>query len=119
MGEEDIAEVVAMMTGIPVKKVAQSENKKLVNMAENLKSSIIGQDEAVKLIAEAMRRIRGGLAEKNKPISFLFLGPTGVGKTEAAKSLARIYYRGEAHIVSLDISDFADEEGRKRLLETI
>ena len=83
VNEEDIAEVVAMMTGIPVKKVAQSENKKLVNMAESMKAAIIGQDEAVLKITKAIQRNRVGLKDPKKPIgTFIFLGPSGVGKTE-------------------------------------
>ena len=117
VGEEDIAEVVAMMTGIPVKKVAQSENKKLVNMAENLKSSIIGQDEAVVKITKAIQRNRVGLKDPKKPIgTFIFLGPSGVGKTETAKALARFLFDTEDALVRIDMSEYMEKFTVSRLI---
>lgn len=92
VNEENIAEVVAMMTGIPVKKVAQSESKKLVNMADDMKKSIIGQDEVVVKIVKAIQRNRVGLKDPKKPIgTFIFLGPTGVGKTEYGQGLESLF----------------------------
>jgi ATP-dependent Clp protease ATP-binding subunit ClpC len=115
--EDDIAEVVAMMTGIPVKKVAQSESKKLVNMAETLKQAIIGQDEAVQKIVKAIQRNRVGLKDPKKPIgSFIFLGPTGVGKTEMAKALARFLFDSEEALVRLDMSEYMEKFTVSRLI---
>ena len=89
VGEDDIAEVVAMMTGIPTRRIAQSEGNKLVGMADELRKGVIGQDDAIKKITRAIQRNRVGLKDPKKPIgSFIFLGPTGVGKTELAKVLS-------------------------------
>ena len=115
--EEDIAEVVAMITGIPVKRVAQSESKKLVNMTEDLKSVIIGQDEAIKRITKAIQRNRVGLKDPSKPIgTFIFLGPTGVGKTELAKALARYLFDTEDALVRIDMSEYMEKFTVSRLI---
>lgn len=115
--EEDIAEVVAMMTGIPVKKVAQSESKRLVNMAEDLKKQVIGQDEAVSKITKAIQRNRVGLKDPKKPIgSFIFLGPTGVGKTELAKALARYMFDSEDALIRIDMSEYMEKFSISRLI---
>ncbi len=117
VGEEDIAEVVAMMTGIPVSKVAQSESKKLVNMAEDLRKQVIGQDDAVEKITRAIQRNRVGLKDPKKPIgSFIFLGPTGVGKTELAKSLARYMFDTEDALVRIDMSEYMEKFSISRLI---
>ncbi|MGB3198499.1 MAG: ATP-dependent Clp protease ATP-binding subunit [Saprospiraceae bacterium] len=117
VNEEDIAEVVAMMTGIPVKKVAQSENKKLVNMAESMKAAIIGQDEAVLKITKAIQRNRVGLKDPKKPIgTFIFLGPSGVGKTETAKALARFLFDTEDALVRIDMSEYMEKFTVSRLI---
>ncbi|MBK9272702.1 MAG: ATP-dependent Clp protease ATP-binding subunit [Saprospiraceae bacterium] len=115
--EDDIAEVVAMMTGIPVKKVAQSESKKLVNMGDSIKNSIIGQDEAVTKIVKAIQRNRVGLKDPKKPIgSFIFLGPTGVGKTEMAKALARFMFDSDDALIRLDMSEYMEKFTVSRLI---
>ncbi|MBI5917515.1 MAG: ATP-dependent Clp protease ATP-binding subunit [Bacteroidetes bacterium] len=115
--EEDIAEVVSMMTGIPVKRVAQSESKKLVNMADDIKKMIIGQDDAVKKIVKAIQRNRVGLKDPKKPIgSFIFLGPTGVGKTELAKSLARYLFDSADALIRIDMSEYMEKFSISRLI---
>jgi ATP-dependent Clp protease ATP-binding subunit ClpC len=115
--EEDIAEVVAMMTGIPVKKVAQSESKRLVTMSDDLKQQVIGQDEAVAKITKAIQRNRVGLKDPKKPIgSFIFLGPTGVGKTELAKALARYMFDSEDSLIRIDMSEYMEKFSISRLI---
>ena len=115
--EEDIAEVVSMMTGIPVKRVAQSESNKLVGMTEDLKKVIIGQDEAIAKITKAIQRNRVGLKDPKKPIgSFIFLGPTGVGKTELAKALARYLFDTEDALVRIDMSEYMEKFSVSRLI---
>ena len=115
--EEDIAEVVAMMTGIPVKRVAQSESKKLVGMTDDLKKVIIGQDEAITKVSKAIQRNRVGLKDPSKPIgSFIFLGPTGVGKTELAKALARYLFDTEDALVRIDMSEYMEKFSVSRLI---
>lgn len=115
--EEDIAEVVAMMTGIPVSKVAQSESKRLVTMADDLKKQVIGQDEAALKITRAIQRNRVGLKDPKKPIgSFIFLGPTGVGKTELAKSLARYMFDSEDSLIRIDMSEYMEKFSISRLI---
>ncbi len=117
VNEEDIAEVVSMMTGIPVKRVAQSESKKLVNMADDIKKMIIGQDEAVLKIVKAIQRNRVGLKDPKKPIgSFIFLGPTGVGKTELAKSLARYLFDSDDALIRIDMSEYMEKFSISRLI---
>ncbi|HKK79050.1 MAG TPA: ATP-dependent Clp protease ATP-binding subunit [Phaeodactylibacter sp.] len=115
--EEDIAEVVSMMTGIPVKRVAQSESRKLVGMDGDLKNVIIGQNEAIDKITRAIQRNRVGLKDPTKPIgSFIFLGPTGVGKTELAKALARYIFDSEDALVRLDMSEYMEKFSVSRLI---
>ncbi len=115
--EDDIAEVVAMMTGIPVKRVAQSESKKLVGMTDDLKKVIIGQDEAILKVSKAIQRNRVGLKDPSKPIgSFIFLGPTGVGKTELAKALARYLFDTEDALVRIDMSEYMEKFSVSRLI---
>src|SRR5690606_13947828 len=93
VAEDNVAEVVSMMTGIPVQRVSQSDSQKLLNMAEAVKGRIIGQDDAVQKLVKAIQRTRAGLEDPKQPIgSFIFLGPTGVGKTELAKELARFMF---------------------------
>ncbi len=115
--EEDIAEVVAMMTGIPVQRVAQSESGKLVGMGGDLKEAIIGQDEAIEKITKAIQRNRVGLKDPSKPIgSFIFLGPTGVGKTELAKALARYIFDSEDSLIRIDMSEYMEKFTVSRLI---
>jgi len=115
--EEDIAEVVSMMTGIPVQRVAQSESNKLVKMSEDLKGAIIGQDQAIAKITKAIQRNRVGLKDPSKPIgSFIFLGPTGVGKTELAKALARYIFDSEDALIRIDMSEYMEKFSISRLI---
>ncbi len=115
--EDDIAEVVSMMTGIPVRKVGQSESKKLVTMADDIRKMVIGQDEAVLKMAKAIQRNRVGLKDPRKPIgSFIFLGPTGVGKTELARALARYLFDTEDALVRIDMSEYMEKFTVSRLI---
>jgi ATP-dependent Clp protease ATP-binding subunit ClpC len=115
--ENDIAEVVAMMTGIPVQRVAQSESTKLLNMEEELKKRVIGQDEAVETITRAIRRTRAGLKDPNRPIgSFMFLGPTGIGKTHLAKVLAEYLFERNDALIRIDMSEYMEKFSVSRLV---
>jgi ATP-dependent Clp protease ATP-binding subunit ClpC len=117
VNDEDIAEVVSMMTGIPVKRVAQSESNKLIHMTDDLQKEIIGQDEAIIKITKAIQRNRVGLKDPKKPIgSFIFLGPTGVGKTELAKALARYMFDSEDSLVRIDMSEYMEKFSVSRLI---
>ncbi len=117
VGEEDIAEVVSMMTGIPVKRVAQSESKKLIGMEKDLQEVVIGQNQAITKITKAIQRNRVGLKDPSKPIgSFIFLGPTGVGKTELAKALARYLFDTEDALVRIDMSEYMEKFSVSRLI---
>ena len=117
VNDEDIAEVVAMMTGIPVKRVAQSESKKLVQMSKKKKKQVIGQDEAVSKITKAIQRNRVGLKDPKKPIgTFIFLGPTGVGKTELARALARYMFDTEDALIRIDMSEYMEKFSISRLI---
>ena len=115
--DDDVAEVVAMMTGIPVQRVAQHESKRLSGMAKEMKSHIIGQDEAVDKIVKAIQRNRAGLKDPRKPIgSFIFLGPTGVGKTQLAKELARALFDSEDNLIRIDMSEYMEKFAVSRLV---
>lgn len=115
--EENVAEVIAMMTGIPVNRVAQNEGKKLLGMEDELKGRIIGQDTAVKKLVKAIQRTRVGLKDPKKPIgSFIFLGPTGVGKTELAKVLASYLFDKEDALVRIDMSEYMEKFSVSRLV---
>jgi ATP-dependent Clp protease ATP-binding subunit ClpB len=115
--EQDVAEVVAKWTGIPVTRLMEGEVEKLVHMEERLHDRVIGQDEAVSAVANALRRSRAGLSDPDRPIgSFLFLGPTGVGKTELAKSLAEFMFDTEQAIVRLDMSEYMEKHTVARLI---
>lgn len=117
VAEDDIAEVVAMMTGIPVKRVAQSESHRLISMESDLAKVIIGQDEAIKQVVKAIRRNRVGLKDPKKPIgTFIFLGPTGVGKTELAKALARYMFDSEDALIRIDMSEYMEKFSVSRLI---
>ena len=116
VSEDDIADVVAMMTGIPVRKVAQSENEKILGMEDELKKRLVGQDEAIHILCKAIRRTRAGLKDPNRPIgSFIFLGPTGVGKTQLAKELARYLFEKDDALIRLDMSEFMEKFAVSRL----
>ncbi|MFC3199425.1 ATP-dependent Clp protease ATP-binding subunit [Parapedobacter deserti] len=115
--EDNVAEVVSMMTGIPVQRVGQSDSQKLLGMAESMKGRIIGQDEAVKKLVKAIQRTRAGLKDPKKPIgSFIFLGPTGVGKTELAKELARFMFDSEDSLIQIDMSEYMEKFAISRLV---
>ena len=115
--EADIAEVVSMWTGIPVSQLAQEETERLLHMEEELKKHIVGQEEAIEAIAKAVRRARAGLKDPRRPIgSFMFLGPTGVGKTELTKALARFLFGSEEVLVQLDMSEFMERHTASRLV---
>lgn len=117
VSEEDIAEVVAMMTGIPVSKVAQSESNKLLNMSQELKGAVVGQDEALVKVTKAIQRNRVGLKDPKKPIgTFIFLGPTGVGKTELAKAIARYMFDSEDSLIRIDMSEYMEKFSISRLI---
>ena len=115
--EEHVAEVVSMMCGIPVTKVSESETGKLVKMAESIRGKVIGQDEAVEKVVKAIQRNRAGLKDPNKPIgSFFFLGPTGVGKTQLAKVLAKFLFDSEDALVRIDMSEYMEKFSISRLV---
>jgi ATP-dependent Clp protease ATP-binding subunit ClpC len=115
--DEDVAEVIAMMTGIPMQRVAQNESDRLVNMEADLAGSVIGQDEAIKKVVKAIRRNRAGLKDPSKPIgSFIFLGPTGVGKTHLAKVLARYLFDSEDALMRVDMSEYMEKFAVSRLV---
>jgi len=115
--EEDIAQIVASWTGVPVQKLTESESAKLLNMEETLHQRLIGQDEAVKAVSRAIRRARVGLKNPNRPIaSFIFSGPTGVGKTELTKSLAAYFFGSEEAMIRLDMSEFMERHTVSKLI---
>src|SRR5690606_3859541 len=112
-----IAEVVSRSTGIPVTQLTQEERERLLRLEEHLHGRVVGQDEAVSAVAEAVRRARTGLAEPDRPIgSFLFLGPTGVGKTELARALAEALFGSEDRMVRLDMSEYQERHTVSRLV---
>ncbi len=117
LNEEDIAEVIATWTGIPVKKLTQDESEKLKNLEASLHKRVVGQNEAVESVARAIRRGRVGLKDPNRPIgSFLFMGPTGVGKTELSKALAEVLFGNEDCIVRIDMSEFMESHSVSKLI---
>jgi ATP-dependent Clp protease ATP-binding subunit ClpB len=117
VGAEEIAEVVSRATGIPVSKMMQGERDKLIQMEAKLHERVVGQDEAVRLVSDAIRRSRAGLSDPNRPYgSFLFLGPTGVGKTELCKALASFLFDTEEHLIRIDMSEFMEKHSVARLI---
>ena len=115
--KENVAEVVAMMTGVPVQRIAQNESDRLLQMDDELRGTVIGQDDAIKKIAKAIRRNRAGLKDPNKPIgSFIFLGPTGVGKTYLAKVLAKYLFDSEDTLIRIDMSEYMEKFAVSRLV---
>src|SRR5258708_21117745 len=115
--EEDVAEVVAKWTGIPVSKMLEGEMQKLVTMEERLSQRVIGQEEALTAVANAVRRARSGLQGPNRPIgSFIFLGPTGEGKTETARALAEFLFDDENAMVRIDMSEYMEKHTVARLI---
>ncbi len=117
VGEEDIAKIVSKWTGIPVGRLLEGEAKKLVTMEDRLKQRLIGQDDAVARVANAIRRSRAGLSDPNRPIgSFIFLGPTGVGKTELARALAEFLFDDEKALIRLDMSEYMEKHSVSRMI---
>ncbi len=117
VGAEEIAEVVSRATGIPVSKMMSGEREKLIHMEERLHSRVVGQDEAVGLVADAIRRARAGLSDPSRPTgSFLFLGPTGVGKTELTRALADFLFDSDEHMIRIDMSEFMEKHSVARLI---
>ncbi len=117
VGEEDVAEVVAKWTGIPVSRLLEGEIQKLVHMEERLRTRVVGQDEAIAAVSNAIRRARAGLQDPNRPLgSFLFLGPTGVGKTELARALAEFLFDDEDAMVRIDMSEYQERHTVSRLI---
>lgn len=117
VGEEDVAQVVSSWTGIPVQKLAQEESERLLKMEEILHERVVGQDEAVSAVARAIRRARAGLKDPSRPIgSFIFLGPTGVGKTELARALAEVLFGDEDAMVRIDMSEYMEKHTVSRLV---
>ena len=115
--EENVAEVIAMMTGIPVKRIGQSESKKLLTMEDDLKKRVIGQDKAIAKLSRAIQRTRAGLKDPNKPIgSFIFLGSTGVGKTELAKALSEYMFDNNESLIIIDMSEYMEKFAVTRLV---
>jgi ATP-dependent Clp protease ATP-binding subunit ClpB len=115
--EEDVAQVVSKWTGIPVSRLMEGEVEKLIHMEERLHERVVGQDEAVEAVSNALRRSRAGLSDPNRPIGvFLFLGPTGVGKTELARALAEFMFDSEQAIVRLDMSEYMEKHTVARLV---
>lgn len=117
VSEESVAEVVAMMSGIPVSRIAQAESARLIKMPEELQGKVIGQDDAIRKVVRAIQRNRAGLKDPNKPIgSFIFLGPTGVGKTELAKVLAKYLFDSEDALIRIDMSEYMEKFAVSRLI---
>jgi ATP-dependent Clp protease ATP-binding subunit ClpC len=117
VSEDNVAEVVSMMTGIPVQRVGQTDSAKLLNMYDKVAEKIIGQDDAIKKLTKAIQRTRAGLKDPKKPIgSFIFLGPTGVGKTELAKELARFMFDSDDSLIQIDMSEYMEKFAVSRLV---
>lgn len=117
VGEEDIAEVIEKWTGIPAKKMLLSERKKLMNLEEEIHKRVISQDEAIKAVAQTIRKARAGLKDPKRPVgSFLFLGPTGVGKTELAKTISEVLFESEDHLIRIDMSEYMEKHSVSRLI---
>src|SRR6187549_292031 len=117
VGDEEIAEVVAMWTGIPVTRISEQESARLLHMEDALHDRVIGQQEAIETVSKAVRRARAGLKDPKRPIgSFIFLGPTGVGKTELAKALAEFLFGSEDSLIKIDMSEFMERHNVSRLV---
>src|SRR5205085_6765825 len=117
IGEDDIARIVAKWTGIPVTKMMEGEIQKLVQMPERLKDRVVGQDEAIRLVSNAILRNRAGLSDPHRPIgSFIFLGPTGVGKTEVVRALAQYLFDSDKAMIRVDMSEYSEKHTVARMV---
>src|SRR5574340_1209947 len=117
VGEEEIAQIVSMWTGIPVMRIAQEESQRLLQMESALHARVIAQDEAIEKVSRAVRRARAGLKDPKRPIgSFIFMGPTGVGKTELARALAEFMFGSEDALIKIDMSEFMERHNVSRLV---
>ncbi|HOV91756.1 MAG TPA: ATP-dependent Clp protease ATP-binding subunit [Candidatus Kapabacteria bacterium] len=117
VSENDVSDIIAMMTGIPMNKIAQNEQDRLLKLEEALKKQVVGQDEAIEVLSKSIRRARSGLKDPRRPIgSFMFLGPTGVGKTELAKALARVLFDSEDALIRIDMSEYMEKFNVSRLV---
>ena len=117
MTEEEIAKIIERWTGIPVSRLMEGEREKLLHLEDTLHKRVIGQDEAVRVVSEAIQRSRAGIQDPNRPIgSFLFLGPTGVGKTELAKTLAETLFDDEKNLIRIDMSEYMEKFSVSRLI---
>ena len=117
IGSDEVAKIVSSWTGIPVLKLTQEESEKLLHLEEELHKRVIGQDEAVSAVAKAIRRARAGLKDPNKPIgSFIFVGPTGVGKTELSKALAQAMFGDDKLMIRLDMSEFMEKHAVSKII---
>lgn len=117
VSDEEIGDIVSQWTGIPVSKLVETEREKLLNLSDILHERVVGQDKAVDLVSDAVVRARAGIKDPNRPIgSFLFLGPTGVGKTELAKSLAASLFDSEKHMIRIDMSEYMEKHSVSRLI---
>ena len=115
--EDDVSDVIAMMTGIPMNKIAQNEQARLLDLEKELKKQVVGQDEAIEALSKSIRRARSGLKDPRRPIgSFMFLGPTGVGKTELAKALSRVLFDSEDALIRIDMSEYMEKFNVSRLV---
>ena len=116
VGQEQIAEVVARWTGIPVAKLTATDRERLLNLPSHLKERIVGQDEAVQAVADAILRSRSGLSAPGRPSSFMLAGPTGTGKTELCKAVAAELFDDEKHMVRIDMSEYTEQHSVSRLI---
>ena len=117
VGADEIADVVSRATGIPISRMMQGERQKLLSMESELHQRVVGQNEAIRLVSDAVRRSRAGLSDPNRPYgSFLFLGPTGVGKTELCKALAQFLFDSEDQLIRIDMSEFMEKHSVSRLI---
>src|SRR6185295_7971587 len=115
--DQDIAAVVSRWTGIPVDKMMEGEREKLLHMEQSLRERVVGQDEALEIVSNAVRRARAGLQDPNRPIgSFIFVGPTGVGKTELTKALAEFLFDDEHAVLRLDMSEYMEKHSVSRMI---
>ena len=117
MDDEDVAEIVSKWTGVPVTRMLEGEMQKLLHMEDRLRMRVVGQDEAIIVVSDAVRRARAGIQDPNRPIgSFIFMGPTGVGKTELARALAEFLFDDEQAMIRIDMSEYQERHTVSRLI---